>query len=345
MESPVVIYDQNSDQVMASIIPGQAAFSQVNAATEYLKTLGSETSVKMTRSRLNRIARWYRYPDAEHCAWHLMRYEHIVAFIDYLRHTKEITSHHHCSSEGLRTTTINAYLFAIKAVAKTAWSLGQMSDHDLMRIRSIKPVRGYEIPTGRAMSFKETAALINSCSDTDSPREVRNRALFILLLGTGMRRAEIASIRMDDIDFEAGEIIIKGKGNKERVVLMLPDVEKAVRAWVEQRNSFPDTEKYKKKFEGTEGGGYLFCRFTPYYKNIVKYNPIGPRDVWAIITEYASILSKDIPSIGSIKTHDCRRTFATRLFEENVDISVIKNLMGMPTSPLLLSMINAVRMQ
>ena len=97
--------------------------SPENAADQYLATLGSQASICTVRSKLNQVAKWFKYPDYQHCDWHLMRYDNVVKFIAHLKES------------GLQTVTINAYLCAMKGVAQTAWNLGQVSDHDLMRIK------------------------------------------------------------------------------------------------------------------------------------------------------------------------------------------------------------------
>lgn len=57
---------------------------------------------------------------------------------------------------------------------------------------------------------------------------MRNRAMILLLLDTGLRLAELASIKLQDIDFNVGVIKILGKGFKERKVRMGQAVQKAI---------------------------------------------------------------------------------------------------------------------
>ena len=54
--------------------------------------------------------------------------------------------------------------------------------------------------------------------DSHTNRGYRNRTILELLYDTGIRRAEIADIRLPDIDLDGGYVLIRGKGNKERVV-------------------------------------------------------------------------------------------------------------------------------
>jgi len=54
--------------------------------------------------------------------------------------------------------------------------------------------------------------------DSHTNRGYRNRVILELLYDTGIRRAEIADIRLPDIDLDGGFVLVRGKGNKERVV-------------------------------------------------------------------------------------------------------------------------------
>lgn len=297
--------------------------SSRNAATEYLKTLGTEVSRKAVRARLNRIARWFHYDDAEHCDWQLMRYEHIADFVEYLKTYDGAPATHQKKEKGLTSSAINTYIYAIKAVFKKAWELGQVSDHELMRIRSFKVIRNYEIPTGRAMNRSETRALLDSCDD-DAPQDIRDRAILMLMIGNGIRRAEVTAILMKNINIEAGEIKLIGKGRKERMVFMTPRVLAAVKNWLNTRQSLP----VKERSDDTEDANYLFCRFTRHHKSIVTSKPLDPTSVWRILNDHKDEVKDELPSITDLSCHDCRRTFATGLFDNGVDISVIRNLMG-----------------
>lgn len=294
-----------------------------NAATEYLKSLGTDVSRKAVRNRLNRIARWFKYEDAEHCDWQLMRYEHVADFVEYLKNDKGKSATHRKKESGLTPAAINTYIYAIKAVFKKAWELGQVSDHELMRIRSFKVIRNYEIPTGRAMNRNESRALIASC-EADDPQDIRDRAILMLMIGNGIRRAEVTSILMKNINVEAGEIKLIGKGRKERMVFMTPRVSEAVKTWLNKRQSLP----VKEQKNDTEDANFLFCRFTRHHKSIVTSKPLDPSSVWRILNEHIDEVKGEIPSVTDLSCHDCRRTFATGLFDNGVDISVIRNLMG-----------------
>ncbi len=80
------------------------------------------------------------------------------------------------------------------------------------------------------LAVAEVEQVLNACDTTD-PLGLRDRAMLEALYSTGMRRAELTSLRADDIDLARGTVFIRqGKGNKDRVV---PIGERACR-WIEK---------------------------------------------------------------------------------------------------------------
>lgn len=289
-------------------IPNDVTVSFENAAEKYLVTLGSKASVITVRAKLNRIAKWYDYRDYRTCDWHLMRYANVIAFVDNLRK----------GAEPLAVTTINAYLCAIKGVAQMAWNLGQISDHDLMRIKSIKQLRGYRKTAGRALSFQESEKLLSTCDD-NSPRPIRDKAILFLLLGCGLRRAEITVIEMRNVFLEEARIRLIGKGNKERDVFLNDEVCEAVQQWVQTRSNFIKVDPYQ---------GFLFGKWTRGCRNLIVDRPLNPWAIGEIVNTYKIKAGDSTGRLKTITTHDLRRTFTTRLLEQGVDIVVVRDLMG-----------------
>ncbi|MGO9269463.1 MAG: tyrosine-type recombinase/integrase [Terriglobia bacterium] len=64
------------------------------------------------------------------------------------------------------------------------------------------------------LSLQEVELLLKTC-DRDSPAGQRNRAMLLLLARLGLRAGEIVHMTLDDIDWEAGELTIRGKGGRQ----------------------------------------------------------------------------------------------------------------------------------
>lgn len=313
---------------LTAVPPLPEGFSYVsteNAADKYLATLGSANSVITVRSKLNQFARYFNYPNYIDCDWDLMRYENVMNFLAHLK-----------ANEGenkISTVTINAYLCALKGVAQAAWNLNQISDHDLMRIKSIRQYRVSRKMAGRALSHTESRGLLSVCDD-DSKESVRDRAILLLLLGCGLRRAEITKIEIRNVFLEEGRIRLIGKGNKERDVFMNGVVLEAVSEWIDVRHrviaEWNAKYPWKKGNAGDGSGGYLFGKWSRNHGYLIVNRPLSAWSIGDLVTRYklTAIEKSGLESLQNVTTHDLRRTFATRLLDKGVDINIVKNLMG-----------------
>ena len=276
--------------------PFEFSENSVNAAAAYLAELHSSDSRRAVRSRLNIAARWLGSPDAFRCEWGKLRYVHVVGFM-----------HELADKQKLAATSVNAYLSALKGVAETAWRLRQMDLSSYTEIKAVKQMRVHRELTGRALQADESKKLFEAVDPSAGPKAVRDQALIALLLGCGLRRAEVTTLRMENLDQATGTLKVIGKGNKERKVFFTQEVAQLVNAWVDLRGSQP---------------GWLFGRITKGGLLILE-NPMDPASVGRVVKK-----AQAAAEIAPITTHDLRRTFATRLLSENVDIVAVKNLMG-----------------
>lgn len=294
-----------------------------NAAKIYLATLGSKTSVSTVRAKLNCFAKFFGYADFETCDWHMMRYDNVMHFVEHL---KSLSAEHR-----MQTVTINAYLCALKGVAQSAWNLGQISDHDLMRIKSIKQLRVFRKPAGKALSPNESREFLAQCQG-DSPQKLRDRAILLLLLGCGLRRAEVTAIELKNVFLDENRIRLIGKGNKERDVFMNEKVAEAVSAWIKTRNriirDWNAKYPWKKGNAGDGSSGYLFGRWTRNFGYLVVDRPMNPWTIADIVKKYKTEAEEYASGLKDVTTHDLRRTYATRLLDKGVDIATVKDMMG-----------------
>lgn len=81
------------------------------------------------------------------------------------------------------------------------------------------------IPRGLAPA--EVERLLASC-DRSSVKGKRDFAMLVLLIRLGLRAAEVAGVRFDDIDWRAGEIVVRGKGRTEERLPLPADVGEAI---------------------------------------------------------------------------------------------------------------------
>ena len=89
--------------------------------------------------------------------------------------------------------------------------------------------RGGPLPKG--ISPADAQALLASC-DRRRPAGRRDYAVLVMLLRLGLRASEAAALRLDDIDWRAGEITVHGKGCRDERLPLPADVGQAIAAWL-----------------------------------------------------------------------------------------------------------------
>ncbi|HVM12781.1 MAG TPA: site-specific integrase [Egibacteraceae bacterium] len=96
----------------------------------------------------------------------------------------------------------------------------------------------------RDLSRIEVTALLASC-DRRRPVGRRDYAILVLLARLGLRAAEVAVLRLDDLDWRAGQIVVRGKGRTEELLPLPPDVGSAIAEYLRRsRPRRPEREVF-----------------------------------------------------------------------------------------------------
>lgn len=157
----------------------------------------------------------------------------------------------------------------------------------------------------RVMSQDRVKDLIDGVGDKKlgRPYPERDRAIFELLYGCGMRVSELAGLNLDDIDFSDRWLLVRGKGRKERQV--------------------PYGEKAREALER-----WLAVRAAATGERAVLVNRAGKRlsdrSIRSIVHLYATLLAGD----SSIHPHSFRHAYATHLLADGADLRAIQELLG-----------------
>lgn len=201
--------------------PGDPALPLSAPARVYLASLAEGSRATMKQS-LDALARTVdeRF-DAGSFPWGRLRREHTVLMREELM--KRIDGRD--KTAPIEFSTANKMLTALRGVLKEAWRLGFMTQEEYSHASDIENVKGYRLPTGRALGEDELEQLFEAC-DTTTLNGARNAALVALLAAGGLRRAEAASLSIEDVTeadvtkmFESIEAMVEeiheeGKRNK-----------------------------------------------------------------------------------------------------------------------------------
>ena len=167
------------------------------------------------------------------------------------------------------------------------------------------PKRTKSLP--KSLNEKEVHDLIESVSikEDDTPfkqkSKRRDKVILTLLYSTGLRISELVKLLKRDIDFDERTIRVRGKGDKDRIVLFDENTKQLLLNYL-------DADK-----NNTE---YIFVN-----KN---GNSLTPRYVQMMIKKYAD----EAGIKKKVTPHVLRHSFATHLLKNGVDIRVIQQLLG-----------------
>ena len=135
----------------------------------------------------------------------------------------------------------------------------------------------------------------------------RDLALVTLLLGTGVRVSECVGLDIEDVDFKNNGIKVTRKGGNEMVVYFGPEVEKALKNYLEVRKNIIPVEGHEHAL---------------FYSNQRKR--IGVQAVENLVKKYA----RQVTTTKKITPHKLRSTYGTALYQETGDIYLVADVLG-----------------
>jgi integrase/recombinase XerD len=165
-------------------------------------------------------------------------------------------------------------------------------------------------PLPKSLSLDEVERLLGA-PDVDTPRGLRDRAMFEVLYATGLRASELVQLRMGQLQLEVGYLQVVGKGNKERLV-PLGDV---ARAWL---------ERYLMLGRDTLTKGDLRRRAN----EAVFITRLGRGMTRQGFFKMLRIYAEQAEIKQTISPHTLRHAFATHLLERGVDLRSLQLMLG-----------------
>ena len=166
------------------------------------------------------------------------------------------------------------------------------------------PKLGKRIPS--FLSQQEATQLVEA-PEKSTPIELRNRALLELLYAAGLRVSELVGLDVVDVNLNTREILVFGKGSKERQALMGEPAIEALRHYLSHgRRLLLDGQRTQALFINRYG------------------KRLSARSVQNIVRRYA--LKKGVGQ--SVHPHTFRHSFATHLLDGGADLRVVQELLG-----------------
>ncbi len=212
------------------------------------------------------------------------------------------------ADEKYHATEINRKLTVLKRLAKEACYAHLLPGDELAGILDVKGVPSGSAALGRWLTKAEAEALIRRPA-LDTLRGKRDRVVLGLLLNCGLRRTEAAALRFENVQERDGRpvVVIKGKGNKMRVVPMSQWLLVDIQNWI-------DAAKI------TDGA--ILRRIVKSGK-LLHEESLSSHAIWEIVKQYAHLCQLD-----GLKPHDLRRTYGREARKGGIPLDQISQTYG-----------------
>jgi integrase len=163
--------------------------------------------------------------DLHDLPWHLLRIEHTAALRTRL-----------CAT--LAPATANKHMAALRGVLKQCWQQGRLSGDDYRSMTDLPPIRGEARRPGSKIAPEDFERLSGACASDTGPAGARDEALFWLLRGSSLRRAEAVALDLADYDTRDHSITVRDPGGGTVRRLSLPfETRRALDRWLRIRGT------------------------------------------------------------------------------------------------------------
>tara|TARA_X000001036_G_scaffold430584_1_gene463491 strand:+ start:95 stop:1000 length:906 start_codon:yes stop_codon:yes gene_type:complete len=145
--------------------------------------------------------------------------------------------------------------------------------------------------------------LLNKSKDKN---KLRNKAIFEIFYGCGLRVSELINLDIENINFEESQIKCTGKGNKQRIVPTNDNCLKSINDYIELERNILKIKESRSLFLNKNG------------------RRISRQTIWTTVKE----CTKDLNLSIEVTPHTLRHSFATELLKGGANIREVQELMG-----------------
>jgi tyrosine recombinase XerC len=209
------------------------------------------------------------------------------------------------NEDGMSRNTIARKVASIRSFFKYAFTRGAITKNPAHML--IVPKAEKRLPK---TVHPEDIRRMMELAGGNEPKELQDRAILELFYSSGMRLSELTELNVTDIDFNQKQVIVTGKGNKQRIIPLGNEALKACKSYLNRRKelftSNGDADAKKALFIAP-GGKRMYQRMV---QIIVK----------SYLTKTSEVTQKS--------PHVLRHSFATHMLDAGADIRIIKEFLG-----------------
>ena len=258
----------------------------------------------------------------KHCAARGLQPKTIVAYRDALNQFKEFmeSTVARTSPEQVKTRDVLEYVEYIRqerhnkdsAVNRTVTIIRNFYRALVaMEYLDVKenPMAGFPKMKATRRKFRDTLTeqevkRLIKAPRTDTVLGIRDRAILIILYGTGIRASECAELKEKDVHIEERIIHVTGKGGDQRTVPLNDDVARAL-----------------KQYRSVRGEVSVNA---PFFRSRKKEQGLSRQGIYELVKKYA----RKARITKNVSPHVIRHSFATHLIRNDVNLVVLRDLLG-----------------
>ena len=203
------------------------------------------------------------------------------------------------STAAISKRSINRKLSSLRSFFLFLLKLGEITTSPLENIQSLKFYAEKQIPFSEA-EMEEVKAR----SSVPKSGSFLKELIIETLYQTGMRRAELCNLRLDDVDFSKKELKVLGKGNKSRIIPISEDLLVSLQDFLLKRKPLEESKMY-------------------FFIN-AKGKKLNDKFGYSAVNSYLSLVSTKTKT----SPHILRHSFATHVLDNGAEISKVKKIMG-----------------
>ncbi|MSR23391.1 MAG: tyrosine recombinase XerC [Gemmatimonadetes bacterium] len=210
-----------------------------------------------------------------------------------------------CSARGLSKRTIARKLSAVRSLFRFLHGEERLPVNPARGIRAIRGER--RLPAHLPKGGTEVVfSLAEAAAEENTFRGTRLLAMLELLYGSGLRLSELQGMNVDELDYITGQVKVRGKGRRERIVPLTSSSVRALRRY----------ELRRREVAGASHRGPLLVND--------KGERLSRRTIQRCVGQLLSAAGES----EGVSVHSLRHSFATHLLDAGADLMAVKELLG-----------------
>lgn len=210
------------------------------------------------------------------------------------------------SKKKMAATSINRFIAAVRTFFAYCKKFQYIPKNPAIELKTVRIPK--KIP--RFLTANEMNSLCNQPELKELLWTSRDCAIFEMLYSSGCRVSELANLRFSDFMEGFSKAIVKGKGNKDRVVYFAKQAQAALKIYLDDRKKILQEKKVENEPE------YIFIN--------QKGNSLSAAGIRWIVSRYSGVEGTN----HHISPHAFRHTFATQLLSNGADVRAVQELLG-----------------